>query len=199
VAEGVARVLDQVPPGPDAPRLVLENGAGGGGAVGITVEELAQIAEAIAARGVPADRVGFCLDTAHLWGAGHAISDPQVVDALVERFRAEIGLDRLAMIHLNDSKAPLGSRTDRHEHLGAGQIGPVGLAHLLRHPSLADVPFYLETPGMDAGYDRVNLQRARDLAAGRPLEPLPPEALTLRGSRTRRAHPAGAGQETPAA
>ena len=117
--------------GPTAPQLVLENAAGGGWALGVTIEELALLAEAIAARGIPRERVGFCLDTAHLWGAGYAISDPAAIDALLDDFESSIGLERLSMIHLNDSKAPLGSRLDRHEHIGAGQIGPVGLAHLL--------------------------------------------------------------------
>jgi deoxyribonuclease-4 len=190
VAEGVARVLDQVPEGAATPQLVLENGAGGGGAIGTSVEELARVMEAIAARGIPSQRVAICLDTAHLWGAGYAISDPAVADDLLEDFDRQIGLERLAMIHLNDSKSPLGSRTDRHEHLGAGLIGAAGLAHLLTHPRLVDLPFYLETPGMDVGYDATNLRRARDLAAGRPLESLPPEALSLRRSRSRGAHPA---------
>ena len=89
------------------------------------------------------------------------------------------------MIHLNDSKSERGSRLDRHEHIGAGQIGAVGLGHLLRHPELAHVAYYLETPGMDEGYDAINVARARDLIAGRPLAALPPEAMELRGSRAR--------------
>jgi len=65
------------------------------------------------------------------------------------------------------------------------RLGPVGMAHLLCHPWLDHVAFYLETPGMDEGYDAVNMARARDLAAGRPLAVLPPEAMTVRGSRSR--------------
>jgi deoxyribonuclease-4 len=89
------------------------------------------------------------------------------------------------MMHLNDSKSELGSRLDRHEHVGAGRIGERGMAHLLRHPLLAHVATYVETPGMDEGYDAINVRRAQDLAAGRPLEPLPPGAFNLRGSRSR--------------
>ena len=89
------------------------------------------------------------------------------------------------MIHLNDSKSELGSRLDRHEHLGAGRIGATGLAHLLTHPLLGHVAYFLETPGMDEGYDAVNVGRARDLVAGRPLAALPPEAMSVRGSRSR--------------
>ena len=131
-------------------------------------------------------RLGICLDTAHLWGAGHDVATQAGVDALLEEVGARLGLDRLAMVHLNDSKAARGSRLDRHQHLGAGEMGHgAGLARFLAHPALAGVPFFLETPGMDEGYDAVNVARARDLAAGRPLAPLPAEALHLRGARAR--------------
>ena len=100
-------------------------------------------------------------------------------------FDARIGLDRLRMMHLNDSRAERGSRSDRHEHLGAGRIGVEGLRRLLTHPALASVPTYLETPGMDEGYDAVNLERARAIIAGEPLEPLPSEAFELRRDRAR--------------
>jgi deoxyribonuclease-4 len=185
VAEGVARVLEEAPPGPDAATLVLENSAGSGDGLGTTVDQLARILEAIDARGVEAGRVSLCLDTAHLWGAGVAIDTPEDVDALVESIAARIGLPRLAMVHLNDSKAVFGSRADRHQHIAAGEIGIGGLARILTHPALAHVAYYLETPGMDEGYDAVNMARARDLAAGVPPAPLPPEALELRGSRAR--------------
>jgi deoxyribonuclease-4 len=187
IADGVARVLAETDDSPSAPILVLENSAGGGFGIGTTVEELAEIAEAVAARGVPDRRLGFCLDTAHAWGAGYRLSDPDAADELLASFDAMIGLDRLKMIHLNDSKAELGSNHDRHEHVGAGRIGEAGMAHLLRHPSLRHATYYLETPGMDEGYDAINVARARALAAGLPLEPLPPGAMDLRGSRARTA------------
>jgi len=189
VAEGVARVMEAVPESPDGPMLVLENSAGGGFGLGATVDQLAAIALALEKRGVPARRVGFCLDTAHAWGAGHALSDPLVTDRLVEEFAVRIGIERLVMVHLNDSKSEIGSHTDRHEHVGAGGIGEVGMAHILRHPRLRHVTYYLETPGMDEGYDAINVTRAYDLAAGRPLAPLPPGAMDLRGSRARTAPP----------
>jgi deoxyribonuclease-4 len=187
IAEGVARVIAETDGGPDGPILVLENSAGGGFGIGMTVEELAGIAEAIAARGVAEDRVGFCLDTAHAWGAGYRLSEPGVTDELLDAFDARIGISRLRMVHLNDSKSDLGSNADRHEHVGAGQIGEAGMAHLLRHPLLAGAAYFLETPGMDEGYDAINVARAFALAAGRPLEPLPPGAMTVRGSRARSA------------
>jgi deoxyribonuclease IV len=190
LADGVARTLGDAPSGPDAPALVLENSAGGGFAVGVRIEELAAIADAIAARGVAESRLGFCLDTAHLWSAGYCIAEPDETDALLERFDSLVGLRRVRMIHLNDSKSQLGSRLDRHEHVGAGEIGERGMAHLLRHPRLADVAWYVETPGMEEGYDAINVARALDLFAGRPLAPLPPEAFDVR-SRSRSARTAG--------
>src|SRR5439155_17408489 len=90
-----------------------------------------------------------------------------------------LGLRRLEMVHLNDSRSERGSRTDRHEHVGAGRIGARGLAHLLTHPRLRSVPFVLETPGMEAGYDAINLERCRALIAGVALDPLPPAAFQL--------------------
>ena len=189
VASGVAGVLADVDDGPDAARLVLENSAGGGDGLGSTLEEIAAIVDALAARGVPASRVGICLDTAHLWGAGYAISDPDGVDEVIARFDRLIGLDRLAMIHLNDSRAALGSNADRHAHVGAGAIGAAGMRALLTHPRLSHVTSYLETPGMDEGYDAINAARVHDLAAGRQLADLPPGAMDVKGSRSR-THPA---------
>ena len=192
VAAGVARGLAEarartqaLPEVPELPVLVLENSAGGGGGIGTDVPELARILEAIVNAGVADGQVAICLDTAHLWGAGHPINTVEGVDRLVDDFSREIGLERLAMFHLNDSKVALGSRQDRHEHLGAGAIGPAGLARFLTHPDLRHVVYYLETPGMDVGYDAINAARAHDLAEGRPLADLPPEAMLLAGSRAR--------------
>ncbi|MEA2609017.1 MAG: deoxyribonuclease, partial [Chloroflexota bacterium] len=169
----------------DPTMIVLENSAGSGDGLGMDLTELARIAEAAAAKGIAEDRLAFCIDTAHAWGAGVDLSDPAATDAFIQEFESRIGLRRLVMIHLNDSKSERGSRLDRHEHVGAGMIGAVGLGHLLRHPALAHVAYYLETPGMDQGYDAINVARVRDLMAGRPLATLPPEAMELRGSRAR--------------
>jgi deoxyribonuclease IV len=182
--------LEPPPDGPE-PMIALENSPGAGHGLGVDVEELGAIADGLEAAGIPLSRIAFCLDSAHAWGAGHDLSRPTVIDALLASFDARIGLDRLPLIHFNDSRTELGSRTDRHEHIGAGRIGAAGMAHLLRHPSLAGATYILETPGMDQGYDAINLARAVALARGEPLEPLPPGALTLRGSRTRAASPAG--------
>ena len=185
LAEGLALVAAEVDDGPDAALIVLENSAGSGFGLGTDVDELTRIADAVAARGVPVSRVAFCLDTAHAWGAGMDLANPDATDAFLADLDARIGLGRLVMIHLNDSKSELGSRMDRHEHIGAGLIGASGLGHIVRHPALRHVTYYLETPGMDDGYDAINIARTHDLAAGRLLTDLPPEAFELPGSRAR--------------
>jgi len=187
VARGIRRVFELV--GDDAPDpvLVLENGAGGGFGIGTTLEELGRIDAAVAATGVDRDRYAFCLDTAHLWGGGYPIDTEAGVDDLLERFDAEVGVARLRMVHLNDSRSELGSRSDRHEHIGAGRIGAAGLARMVSHPALDHVAYYLETPGMEDGYDAVNLARVLDLAAGRPLADLPASAFHTRSSKGRSA------------
>ncbi|MFL5717108.1 MAG: deoxyribonuclease IV [Chloroflexota bacterium] len=189
LADGIARVISAVDDGPEAARLVLENSAGSGFGLGTNVSELAGILNAIVARGVPSERIAFCLDVAHAWAAGIDVSNPDRIDDFLREFDERIGLGHLAMVHFNDSKSELGSRIDRHQHIGAGRIGTAGLRHLLCHPALAGATYYLETPGMDEGYDAVNVARAYDLAAGRPLADLPPEAMEIRRTRSRSGAP----------
>jgi deoxyribonuclease-4 len=183
--EGVARVLAEVDPGPGSALLTLENSAGGGGGIGVSLEELEAVVESIASHRGDVSRIGLCLDTAHLWAGGLPIGDEESVDALVDELDARLGVGRLAMIHLNDSKSSFGSRLDRHQHLGAGDIGVAGLRRLLTSPRLAGVTYYLETPGMDEGYDAINVARAYAIAAGEPLQTLPPGAKAMRGGRAR--------------
>jgi deoxyribonuclease-4 len=197
LADGLAAVLAQADArrdgdgiaGEPGAMVVLENSAGSGFGIGTDVPELDAICAAVAARGIPRERVGFCLDAAHAWAVGFDFSLPEVTDAFLADFDARIGLDRLVMVHLNDSKSELGSRLDRHEHLGAGRIGPTGLRHLLTHPSLAHATYYLETPGMDEGFDAVNVARAYQIAAGEPLTELPPGADSVTSDRSRTGPP----------
>jgi deoxyribonuclease-4 len=172
IVDGLERCLDGRDGGPEEPLVVLENSSGGGFAVGARLEDLAAVQDAAGARGI-GDGIGFCLDSAHLWGAGYDVSKPDQVDEVIATFDRLIGLSRLAMIHLNDSESGLGSRHDRHAHLGDGQIGRDGLAHLLCHPGLDHVAYYLETPGMEHGFDAMNVARLGDLANGRSLTPRP--------------------------
>ena len=186
-AAGLARIVDNVravleasPPGV---RLVLENSSGGGDMLGSSVEQLARILDGVDA---VTDRFGFCLDTAHLWGAGYDVSTADGAIGIVDRFEELIGLDRLALVHLNDSRSERGSRMDRHEHVGAGRIGPAGLGALLRDPRLAGLTFIMETPGADEGWDAVNLRRAWMLWNGATeLPTLPPKAFHTNRRSTR--------------
>lgn len=182
VAANVRRVLDRAPPGV---RLVLENSAGGGDNVGSSLEDLATILDAV---GRDAGQLAFCLDAAHLWGAGYDISTARGATEVLDRFDELIGIERLALLHLNDSRSLLGSRTDRHEHVGAGRIGPEGLGALLRDPRLpaAGTAVMMETPGVDEGYDAVNVRRAWLLYRGASTLPaLPPRAFALTRRSTR--------------
>ena len=190
LVKGLKRVLAQadvaVAAESTVPQLVLENAAGTGDGIGATLEDLADILAAAERAGVDGARLGVCLDTAHLWGAGYEIADQAGIERLVDRVDALIGRENVVMLHLNDSRTAVGSHLDRHEHIGAGQVGQEGLRELLNHPWLATLPTYLETPGMDEGYDRVNLERALGLAAGERLPELPPEAFEMRRERSRR-------------
>jgi deoxyribonuclease-4 len=180
IVDNVRAVLAESPPGV---RLVLENSSGGGDLLGSRIEELASILSGL---GDAADQLAFCLDTAHLWGAGYDISTAEGAAAVVDRFDELVGLDRLALVHLNDSRSLLGSRADRHEHVGAGQIGPLGLRALLRDPRLAATTFIMETPGGDEGWDAVNMRRAWLMWGGATALPLlPPKAFTTNRRSTR--------------
>lgn len=184
IAQNVAAVLAETP---DGVTLVLENSSGGGDNLGSRLEELVQILDAAAGIGAETGKLAFCLDTAHLWGAGYDIGSAGGAVEVLDRFDALIGLDRLVMVHLNDSRSLLGSRTDRHEHVGAGRIGPEGLGAFIRDPRLArGTTFVLETPGVDEGYDAVNVRRAWLLYGGAATLPeLPPKAFKLSRKSTR--------------
>jgi deoxyribonuclease-4 len=172
LVDGLERALDGPASNQDAPLLVLENSSGGGFTIGSTIAELAMALDSAAARGLDG-HLAICLDVAHLWGAGYDVSRPDEIDRLLEETDRAIGLERVVMVHLNDSRSVLGSRRDHHTHLGEGQIGRLGLAHFLCHPALSHVVFYLETPEMENGYDAVNVARLADLVADRPLTPGP--------------------------
>lgn len=136
------------------PTIVLELGAGAGDSVGSRFEEAAKILSRLE---VVSDRVGICVDTAHLWGAGYDISTADGVDATFDRFDRLIGLDRLKVVHLNDTQVELGSRRDKHYHIGKGRIGIEGFRAILSIPELRDLPGIIETPGHDIAHDAENL------------------------------------------
>jgi len=144
----------------DGLTILIENTAGQGTALGRTFEEVAEILEG-AARELP---VGACLDTAHTFEAGYPIHTPRGLGETLKQLDRTIGLDRLKVIHANDSKTGLGSRADRHQHIGRGQIGREAFRRIVRHPKLRSIPFICETPIDRPGDDRRNLRMMRRLA-----------------------------------
>ena len=140
VAEALNRVFATCPH--RRPKVLLETTAGAGHTLGSTFEQLAEIL----ARIDRPRRVGVCLDTCHVFAAGYDLRSPEACARALERFDGVIGLERLMAIHLNDSAGPLGSRRDRHAHIGRGRIGRRGFAGLVNDPRLSDVPMILETP-----------------------------------------------------
>jgi len=123
--------------------LYLENTAGAGGTLGRSLAELASLLDASGGDG----RLGACLDSCHLLASGYDVRTPTDVDALVVDVAAQIGLERLGCLHLNDSQAPLGSNRDRHANIGAGELGERGCAAFLGHPAFDGLPCVLETRG----------------------------------------------------
>lgn len=136
--------------------VLLETMAGKGSEVGGRFEELRAILDRVEL----SDKMGVCLDTCHVSDAGYDIIGD--LDGVLAEFDRIIGLEWLKAVHLNDSKNPPGSRRDRHERIGAGEIGLEALARVVCHPALRDLPFCLETPNDLAGYQaEIALMRER--------------------------------------
>ncbi len=133
-------------------RILLENTAGQGSSIGSKFEELKAIMDAC-----PELALGTCMDTAHTFAAGWDIRTADGLESTLRDIDRTIGLGSVAVIHVNDSKAALGSRVDRHEHIGKGKIGAEAFARILKHPLLNGRAFILETPIDKPGDDRKNV------------------------------------------
>jgi deoxyribonuclease IV len=158
VVPAVGQVLDRCN---ERTWLLLENTAGAGGTMGRSIDELAAIVDALGRH----ERLGLCLDSCHLFVSGIDVTDPAVMDALLEDVDERIGLDRLRALHANDAKAPLGSNRDRHDNIGDGLIGEA-LGVFLAHPKLQDLPVVLEVPGADGkGPNADEIRKLRELHA----------------------------------
>ena len=164
IAEAIALILPETPP---HVMLLLENDVGGGHSLGHSFEHIAMVLNVLPQY---EDRLGVCLDTAHLWGAGHDISTADSVQQLLQHFDDIIGLKRLKVIHLNDTVMALGSHRDVHSRLGEGIIGEEGLRALLCDPCLDHVAVLLETPiktdehdKEDWEQDKQQLEKAKEL------------------------------------
>jgi len=143
----------------DGLMILIENTAGQGMTLGSTFLELAEIV-AEAGRALP---VGVCIDTAHCFEAGYPIHTRQGLADTLKELEATVGLKKVRLIHANDSKTVFGSRADRHEHIGRGQIGREAFGRIVRHPKLRRVPFICETPVDRVGDDKRNLSVMRQL------------------------------------
>jgi len=174
IVESVKQASKRAPMG--GLRILIENTAGMGTAVGARLEEVGAILAGL--RNLP---VGACLDTAHLFAAGYDIKSEGGLASTIGQIDGAIGLQNVPVIHLNDSKIPLGGRVDRHEHIGKGKIGAAAFARILRHPrfgtaapeGLTGRVFVAETPIDDPGDDRRNVAMLWELAG---LQEQAPEA-----------------------
>jgi deoxyribonuclease-4 len=145
----------------DTTWLLMENSAGAGGTIGRSLEELAVLYERL-------DRhphLGICLDSCHLYVSGIDVTNRAVLDGLLDELDASIGLDRLRALHVNDSKAPLGSNLDRHENIGEGLLGEQ-LGVFLGHPKLQGLPAVLEVAGADGkGPNADEIRKTKEIHA----------------------------------
>jgi deoxyribonuclease IV len=172
--ESVKQAAKNLPP--TSLRILLENTAGMGTALGARLEEIGEMLNALQSL-----QVGACLDTAHLFAAGYDIKSEAGLASTLELVERVIGLERVPVFHVNDSKIPLGGRVDRHEHIGKGKIGAEAFRRFLTHPRLSAAPpdglpgraFLAETPIDDPGDDRRNVAALWEFAG---LKDQAPEA-----------------------
>jgi len=156
VSQGINQAFEKVRNGV---MLLMENTAGQGTEIGYHFDQIKKIIEKVHNH----QRMGVCLDTAHSFEAGYDLSNRAGIETTFDDFDRTIGLERLHLLHLNDSKTPLGSRKDRHWHIGEGYIGLEGFRHLVNHPSLSHLPGIMETPRKDTVEDLRNMKVIRSL------------------------------------
>jgi deoxyribonuclease-4 len=163
IAAGLDKVLSERP-GQDV-TVLLETTAGQGTCLCYCFEHLASVLEMLPAE--HRQRVGICWDTCHLYAAGIDFTDEYKYERMVESFDRIVGLDKLKAIHMNDSKKGLGSRVDRHDHIGKGALGLEPFRHIMNDARLTHLPKILETPKGEAGEetanDKMNIQALLDL------------------------------------
>jgi deoxyribonuclease IV len=144
------------------PEVLLENTAGAGSQLGSAFEQLRELRErSVALSGLA---IGYCLDTCHLLAAGFDVATAQGLRSTIASADRILGLDRVHIIHANDSAGALSSHRDRHANIGEGHIGLDGFRRILAHPGLRSKPFILETPVDEPGDDQRNLDTLRSLA-----------------------------------
>ena len=146
--------------GDNSVMLLLENTAGTKNSMGGTFEDIRHIMDRIEHK----ERIGICFDTCHAFVAGYELRTEDSLNSTMQDFDEVIGLEHLKLIHLNDAKAGLDSRLDRHEHIGLGYIGEDGFRVVLKDARIKELPMILETPVDNRRGDLDNIQKVRDLA-----------------------------------
>ncbi len=158
---GIQRIVEAVEDDldvPDSVTLLFENTAGKGTTLGKEFEEVARMNDETAD-----DDTAVCIDTCHAHAAGYDLADPDGFQDMVEELDSTVGLDDVPVLHLNDSKDPLGSEKDNHQHIGEGEIGDEGFANVVNQPELQEKPMVLETPVTDDKGYADNLEHLLDL------------------------------------
>lgn len=158
----IAASLDEIQSaaGPSGPEILLETTAGQGDSLGTTFDQLARIVGAVRANG----SIGVCFDTCHVFAAGYDLRTRRAYEETIRAFDRALGLERLKAFHVNDSKKELGSKVDRHAHIGEGALGLKAFSHLMNDERFFDRPMVLETPkGSDDSNDIRNLALLRGL------------------------------------
>jgi deoxyribonuclease-4 len=157
IAIHINQILNDITPGKT--KLLIETMAGQGTNVGYTFEQLLRIYTKVDQK----QRVGFCLDTCHIFAAGYDISSSKSYEKTIAQFDKTLGLHNLHVIHLNDSKKELGSRIDRHEHIGKGLLGIEAFRYIMNDPRLQHIPKILETPKDNDDDDLINIETIKSL------------------------------------
>ena len=140
--------------------ICLQNKWGANNLVGSSFKEIGEILDKLE----PRKRFGVCLDTCHAFAAGYDLRTQKTATLTLEKFDSAIGIEHLKILHLNDSKGGIGSNVDRHEHIGLGKIGEVGLSHIIKFANSKNIPIILETPIDDRRDDIGNIKKVKELA-----------------------------------
>jgi len=155
--EALNRILEKTKPATVG--ILLENTAGSGSWLGYKFIHHKMIIQGLKHK----ERVGLCFDTAHAYLAGYDIASKRGFEATLDEIDKLVGINLIKVIHLNDAKGALGSKHDRHEHIGRGSIGLMGMKRIINHPKLRNIPFILETPKDNEDADKVNLRTVKRL------------------------------------
>jgi len=157
VVEGMLKTLKDTP---GNAHLIMENSAGGGSKLGLTIEEIGALYKSAAS-----DRIKVCIDTAHAFGAGlFETYSPEELDAFKKTAESHLGLKNISVLHVNDSMAPYNSKKDRHDNIGEGEIGIQAFKNLAQDKFFSNIPWLLEVPGFEkTGPDKKNMNIVKSL------------------------------------